>query len=339
MASQKRAAGPDLTRLDALKDSPQTHHIFQALRLIEAANPDKPRLGRSRKPSDDAVRLKQSAELAFAPSTISDFTPGTEDAPGQLTQRFFGLFGPNGALPLHITEYARDRKRNHNDPTMIAFADMFHHRMLSLHYRAWASGQPAASFDRPDDDKFDEKVAALSGFAGQAFEDRDAMPDLAKRHFAGLMANSTRSEAGLQSILTQFANAPVRIESFVGSWLDLEPHDRGQLGAVALGSSASLGEKVWSRDAKFRVHIGPLTRQDYDGLLPGTPGFKRMAAIIRNYAGDTLEWEANLILRASDVPPTQLGQTGGLGLTSWIGERPNHDADDLYLTPPQPHAL
>lgn len=334
MASQKREAGPDLTRLQALRDDPQSHHIFHALRLIEAAHPDKPRLGRSRRPSEDSVRLTQEAGLAFPSSSISAFIEGKNGAPDHLKQRVFGLFGPNGALPLHLTEYARDRRRNHGDATFIAFADMFHHRMFSLLYRAWASGQPAPSFDREDDDPFDQKVAALSGLAGRAFKGRDAMPDLAKRHFSGLLASSPGSEVGLQAIISQFFQADVSIESFVGSWLHLEPHDRGQLGSVSLGSSASLGEKVWSREVKFRVRIGPLALDDYNRLLPGGESLKRLTAIIRTYLGDTLEWEANVILKAAEVPRTILGQSGGLGLTSWIGQRPDGDADDLYLAAP-----
>ncbi|MDO6590545.1 type VI secretion system baseplate subunit TssG [Loktanella sp. D2R18] len=339
MASQKREADSDLTRLAALRDEPHAYHIFQALRLIEATHPDKPRLGRSQRPSEDPVRLTQDVDLAFPTSTISDFAEDPEGGPDRLSQRMFGLFGPNGALPLHITEYARDRQRNDDDPTFIAFADMFHHRMMSLLYRAWASGQPAISFDRPDDDPFDDKVAAFAGFSGQAFEDRDAMPDLAKRHFAGLMGGGPRHEAGLQAIIAQFFNADVRIENFVGSWLVLEPHDRAQLGGVALGQNTTLGEKVWSREAKFRVLIGPLDQADYDRLLPNGASFKRLTAIIRNYVGDMLDWEVNLILRASDVPPTALGQSCGLGLTSWIGQRPDRDADDLSLSPPVQHAL
>lgn len=338
MASQEREAGADLSRLDALGQSPQSHHIFQALRLIEAVHADRPRLGRSRRPSQDAVRLLQAPELAFPTSTLSAFTADPDTGRHLLTQRFFGLFGPNGALPLHLTEYARDRQRNHQDPTLVAFADVFHHRMMSLLYRAWATGEPAPSFDRPDDDPFGTKLDALAGLSGQGFEDRDAMPDLAKRHFAGLLAAAPRSESGLKAILARFFRAEISIESFVGSWLDLEPHDRGRLGGASLGSSASLGNRVWSREARFRIRIGPLSLEDYQRLLPGGKSLKRLAAIVRNYAGDTLDWEANLVLDRRQVPPSVLGRKGALGHTTWIGLRPATDADDLYLLAPAPHA-
>ncbi|WP_299654867.1 type VI secretion system baseplate subunit TssG [uncultured Tateyamaria sp.] len=338
MASQERTAGPDLTRLAALNENPETFNFFRALRLIEAVHQDSPRLGTSRRPSEDPVRLAQAADLAFAPSTIKSFAKGENGVP-TLTQLAFGLFGPNGPLPLHMTEFARDRQRNMDDPTMVAFADMFHHRMLSLLYRAWASGQPTASFDRPGDDGFGRKVGALAGFAGDALDGRDAMPDVAKKHFAGLLAASPRSEAGLTAIITQLFDTPVEVESFVGSWLHLEPCDRGQLGSAALGGGASLGEKTWSRSASFLLRIGPMSLAEYQRLFPGTPGFKRLAAIVRTYVGDTLEWTANLILRAEEVPPAVLGQAATLGRTSWIGQRQARDADELTLSQPCQHPL
>lgn len=339
MAGEERETSPDLSRLEALGQSPQTYHIFQALRLIETAYADHPRLGRSRRPSQDPVRLGQAPELAFPTSTIASFVQDPATGRHRLTQHVFGLFGPNGALPLHLTEHARDRLRNFHDPTFVAFADMFHHRMMSLLYRAWTTGEPAPSFDRPDDDPFGAKLDALAGLTGKEFECRDAMPDLAKRHFAGLLAAAPRSQAGLEAILKRFFRAEISIESFVGSWLYLEPHDRGRLGGTTLGRRASLGEKVWSREAKFRIRIGPLSLPDYKRLLPGGQSFKRLAAIVRNYVGDALEWEANLILRQDQVPPAVLGSSGELGLTTWIGKRPKGDADELHLTAPTRHAF
>lgn len=334
MASDEREAAAALTRLQALMANPQSHHIFQALRLLEAAFPDRPRLGRSHRPAQDAVRLGQEAELAFPSSTIAAFEAPAEKRPGRLTNRFFGVFGPNGPLPLHITEYARDRQRNWRDDTLVAFANMFHHRMTSLLYRAWAAGEPAPSFDRPGDDPFAEKVAAIAGLRGRALEDRDAMPDLAKLHFAARLVQGAKNAEGLLAIVSAFFRAPAAIESFVGAWLQLESQDRWSLGTSALGRGTSLGARVWSRQAKFRIRIGPVGLDDYRRLLPGGQSLKRLAAIVQNYIGDTLEWEVNLVLKADEVPATQLGKEGSLGWTAWIGRRPEGDAAELHLLPP-----
>ena len=343
MATGERA-GPDyLTHYAQLQASPQTFHLFQALRIIEAQHADKPRLGQSRRSAQDPVRLGQEAELAFPTSTIAEFAP---DKQGQmrLTNRSFGLFGPQGPLPLHLTEYARNRRRNERDTTIIAFADMFTHRLLGLFYRTWAAGQPAPSFDRPEQDTFERRVAALSGYNAKALYGRDEMPDMVKRHFAGHLASGTKTAEGLVSILSAFFSAPVHLQQFVGMWLDLEPDDRWELGkpaglgqAAGLGRSTSIGARVWSRTSKFRILVGPLSLPDYKRLLPGQGSLERLESIVRNFVGDALDWDVNLILRAADVPRVALGGANSvLGHTTWVGLRRDsgHDADDLYLSPP-----
>lgn len=337
MATEKRTGPDSLSHFARLAETPEEYHILQALRIIDAANGDAARLGESRRPREDSVRLGQEAELAFPPSTITDFKPGTDTVPGKLTNRFFGLFGPHGPLPLHMTDYARNRRRNHGDGTLLGFANMLTHRMMSLFYRAWRSGQPAPSFDRGND-VVEKRVAAISGYRGDAFQGRDAMPDLTRRHFAAYLSQGAKNPDGLISILGGFFNVPVRIEQFVGSWLELEPDDCWELGRpTGLGHTTSIGNKVWSRAAKFRLCIGPVDRAQYERFLPGSDGFTRLEAIVRNYIGDTLDWDVQLILRGEDVPRTMLGGDTRLGHTSWVilrneGEtRP--DAGDLYLTP------
>jgi type VI secretion system protein ImpH len=345
MATGNRPRPDDLSHFDRLTQDPEKHHVFQALRVIEATFDDAPRLGESRRPREDKVRLGQEAELAFPPSTIAEFKLGVGDRPARLTNRFFGLFGPNGPMPLHMTQYARDRYRNHRDSTFVAFANMLTHRMMSLLYRAWCTGQPAPSFDRTDD-PMARKVAALAGYHGKALRDRDAMPDLAKLHFAGHLAQAARNPEGLVSILSAFLGVPVKLQQFVGSWLDLEPDDQWQLGQrVTLGRGTSIGQRVWTRAAKFRLRIGPLSLEDYERLLPGGASQARLQSIIRNYVGDSLDWDVNLVLAGDEVPRASLGGRTRLGHTSWIKTRPDADdirpdAKDLFLYPetPQPRA-
>jgi type VI secretion system protein ImpH len=337
MATGKGPRPDDLSLYGQLAASPEEHHVFQALRLLEAHFAEAPRLGESRRPREDRLRLGQEAELAFPPSTIAGFIPPEGDRPARLTNRFFGLFGPQGPLPLHLTEYARDRKRNHRDPTMVAFADMLTHRMLSLLYRAWTQGQPAVSFDRADD-PMAKRIAAFTGYSGKGLPDRDAMPDLAKLHFSGHLSQGAKHPEGLVSILSAFLEVPVHLEEYVGSWLQLEPDDRWQLGSGALGRSTSLGDKVWSRTAKFRLRIGPLSLADYNRLLPGGRALSRLRSIVRSYVGDVLDWDVNLVLAGDEVPRASLGGSTRLGHTSWIRSRPDPDKDqpdagDLYLYP------
>jgi len=315
VASDERKKAGDLSRFEAFKDNPEKYHIFQALRLIEAAYADKPRLGRSRRPKQDAIRLKQRVDMAFASSTVARFVP--QDAqtgePGELAQFMFGLFGPNGPLPLHFTEYAYNRQRSFRDPTFKAFGDMFHHRMLSLFYRAYASGEPTSSFDRKGEvDPFAQKVAAFAGLKGAALADRDAMPDLAKLRYAGRLSHGTRNEEGLLALISGFFGAPATMESFVGTWLELDPKDTWELGnphkPAKLGQSCSIGSKVWTRQAKFRFRVGPVGLAEYKRLLPGGDSLKRLKALVNNYMGEAMMWDMNLVLRKGEAEPAMLAK-------------------------------
>lgn len=338
MATGSGSGPTDLSHFDRLSNSPEEHHVFQALRIIEAQYSENPRLGESRRAREDRVRLGQEAELAFPPSTIAAFTPGAAGKPDKLINRFFGLFGPQGPLPLHLTEYARDRLRNHRDPTLVAFADTLTHRMLSLFYRAWAMGQPAPSFDRGED-PVAQRVAALAGYKGKSHTNRDAMPDVSKYHFAGHLGRGARNPEGLVSMLQSYFGAHVSLQQFVGSWLRLEPDDQWQMGRFAqLGRTTSIGTRVWSRAAKFRLRIGPLKLDEYERFLPGNASLDRLRDIVRNYIGDTLDWDVQLVLKGREVPRAVLGGTTRLGHTSWIGsgqsERDTRpDAEDLFLNP------
>ena len=65
--------------------------FFQALRLLENAHPDKPRIGASLRPRDDAVRFGRDPSLGFEPGAVAGFTPAMGDAKARLAVNFFGF--------------------------------------------------------------------------------------------------------------------------------------------------------------------------------------------------------------------------------------------------------
>jgi type VI secretion system protein ImpH len=332
-AAGEAAAHAWMQRLAA---SPYEFGFWQVMRRLEAHFRARPRFGRSTRPAEDEVRLAQEPSVIFAPAALAAWEPPQDGRVARLLVHFLGLFGPDGPLPLHLTEYARDRRRNYRDPTLQRFADIFHHRALSLFWRAWADTRPTISFDRPEDDRFATYMGALIGLGMASLRNRDAMPDLTKLHFAGHFANQTRHAEGLGSILSAFFTMPVHVECFVGAWLALPEADRTRLGETpqtgAIGRTALVGGRVWSRQHKFRIVFGPLTLAEYRRLLPGGQSFRRLIPIVRNYAGDTLVWDVNLILKRAAVPPTVLGRQGNMGWTTWLGSRPGRtDAANLFL--------
>jgi type VI secretion system protein ImpH len=338
MAGADRAEGGAVALYERLQHTPHQFDFFQALRRLECARRDKPRWGQSLRPADDPVRFCQEASLAFANCTLPSFAPGTNGRAWRLATSFLGFLGPNGPLPGHLTEFARERSRNCNDPTFVRFLDVFIHRLVSLFYRARAQSEPTFQFDRPASDRYALYVGALCGLGLAPLRNRDALPDHAKLHFAGHLACASRSAVRLQSILRELLGVPAGVEEFVAHWMRLPEDCRCQLGSSpstgTLGVSAILGDRVLDCQHKFRVVVGPVGREDYEELLPGGQLLPFVVAIVRNFIGDELTWDLRLVLGRAMVLPVELGRSGRLGWTTWIGDYdPGRNADDLTLNP------
>lgn len=321
------------TFIQEISENPHEFGFYEAMRSIECFYNDKARLGETLKSSDDMIRLGQTPSAAFAPSTLS--TVSTEkDNLLHLKVLFFGMFGPNGALPLHLTEYANERVRTARDESFIHFMDMFHHRLLCLFYRAWANKEPTVHFDRPENDRFHLYTGSLLGIGTPAVHDRDQMPDNSKMHYAGHMSTQTHHAEGLGSVLQAFFNVPVKIKEYIGEWLVIPEQSRSYLGKSIdggkLGQDAVLGGKSWQRQYKFRVLIGPMDLKEYEGLLPGKAKLDQVSAILKNYVGMEMTWDINLVLKKEAIPKTKLGSFGQLGWTTWLHSKSmERDANDF----------
>jgi len=321
--------------LDALRADPSSFDWFEALRRVECVYADHPRLGHSVRPADDPVRLAHTPSLGFASRTIDRVETGGKRPP-RIHSLMLGLWGPNGALPLHLTEYTLERERLARDRTFTAFADVFHHRMLSLFYRAWADAQPTVQMDRPEEDAFAHFLGALVGIDSPSLSGRDALPDRFRRYMAGRIVAQARNAEGLVALLTAFFAVPVHLEEFAVAWLTLPDDGRLRMGAAmaGLGTTAVLGAAVRGAQQRFRIRLGPMAFTDYRHFLPGGDALGELLAAVRFYVGDGLDWDVQLVLRRDEVPLTHLGRGGRMGLSTWMGRFAGpDDADDLVLQP------
>jgi type VI secretion system protein ImpH len=344
MADEERTASGALALYRELAEAPYKYDFFQAVRRLECAHRDRPRVGHALRPQDEPVRFGQEPSLAFPPTTLAQFGQQSPQRAPRLLVTFFGAFGPNGPLPLHLTEYARQRLHHHGDATFTRFLDLFHHRMLSLFYRAWAASRPTVQRDRDDADRFGNFLSSLAGLGAASLQNRDAWPDVAKLYYTGRLASQTRNAEGLRAMVSDYFRVPAEVEEFSGEWLEIPPECGWKLGGFALqrgaaamgslGSTALLGPRVWSRQHKFRLVVGPLRHDQFRRMLPGGASLERLVALVRNYTGDELHWDLRLTLLKEAVKPTQLGVFGQLGRTSWlIGDPKLLTWEDLVFDP------
>jgi type VI secretion system protein ImpH len=324
-------------------------------RQLVGSHKDLPRIGMSQRPSEDAARFSQEPSLAFAPTTVWKVVPTGTARIGRVFVNFLGMLGPNGPLPLHLTDYAHDRELNHHDSTLARFLDVFNHRMVSLFYRAWSVNQLPSSFDRSrwseragaeaeeeggervpapvrNDDRYATYVGSLFGIGMRTLRERDAIRDVAKLFYAGRLVPAVKNAEGLRAIVADYFGVSARVEEFVGGWLELPERYWCRLGEsrenCTLGVSTIVGPRIWECQSRFRIVLGPMHFDDYKRMLPGGDSQKRLVAWVRNYVGHELAFEVMLSLIRAEVPACILGGGLQLGWTSWL-----KSGDDLGRSP------
>jgi len=338
MAGADGPTSRSVALLRALEREPWAYGFFSALRRLEAVGGEGPGFGRSRSPREDPVRLAQEPSLAFVARTLHALeAPSQAGAPRRLSVYAPGLFGPSGALPLHLTERAVERRRHRRDDAFPRFADIFHHRMLSLLYRAWADGRPEVGLDRGEEDGFARIVESLGGLRGA--RPGRGLSRRARAGFSGALAGAATRLETLERMSAAILRVPVEVAPFRGSWLEPPTRDRARLGGARLAAAAPpvLGRRVWSRSHAFEMRLGPLSAEDYDRFLPGGSGGPALSECVALAGGLDLSWSARLLRdpsTATGAHAAARAPSGRLGQDAWLG-RPaagRRALDDLTVS-------
>lgn len=321
--------------------------FFQAVRLL--LRESRSTLGRHRKPTEEAVRLRTHAGLAFPASQIAQVEriespqgrPRSGSTAADLSQppaqaaieaTFFGLFGSQGALPLHYTQLIIDRAR-HRDVGLKAFLDLFNHRLLSLFYRVWEKYHAPIAFETAqqagEPDLFTECLMGLVGFGNPALRRRQRVPDHAWLHYAGFMARRGPRGEALAKMLSDHFGLAADVVQLCGEWLRLPVTEQSSLANAGLGRSSGnqlgidtlAGSQIWSIEHRFRIVLGPLDRQRFDEFLPQTHGLRQLCQWVRTYVGPAFDFDVQVRVQARHVPMARLGGGAGsrLGWNSWLG--------------------
>lgn len=368
MATAGRQPGSRLS--DRLLAAPETFEVFAAVRLLEDERAREATANGSELPPEigshdagagvgDPVRFRNAATLGFPGGALVgarriavDADAATDSTPGpiELDVASFGLIGPAGVLPRHYTVLVLERMRRFRDRALRDFLDLFTHRALSLLLRAFgkyrvaeqrgvlASRGKGASWDEAPvpRDATSAVLACLVGLGGRTLPGRLRVADPVLLHHAGHLARQPAAALPLEQLVTNAWGPPAHVEQFVGRWLELEPADQTRLGGhnALLGVDALAGRRVWSVEAAYCVRLGPLSFADFVGWLPGGGRLEALSDLLTFHVGPTLEATVQPVLRAADIPATQLGGVAAsrLGWTTWlVSRRPVRDADDAFF--------
>jgi len=299
--------------------------FFQAIRVLERLFRERDPVGHSAPPDREVARFRAHLTLAFPASQIQKVTLPESDHPQpQVQVNFMGLTGPSGVLPRHYTELLLEREYR-KDPTLREFLDLFNHRMISLFYRAWEKYRFPVAYERGND-SFTGNLSSFIGMGTSGLQGRLEIEDQGLLLFAGLFVQRPHSGISLEGILRRYFEAPVRVEQFCGRWVKLGEENQTRLGIRNhhLGYSAVCGSRIWDRQSKFRIRLGPLMWAAFERFLPGGRAHQPLMQVARLFAGMELDFDVQLVLRADQVPACRLQSSPGgarLGWSSWLKTR------------------
>ncbi|WP_370682133.1 type VI secretion system baseplate subunit TssG [Comamonas sp. GB3 AK4-5] len=289
--------------------------FFQAVKLLEQLLL---RQGLSMREVADRISFANSTSLAFPASEIEALRMQDEEGRWlgeqvdwqgvrigavQITPAFFSLLGAHGALPSGYTEQLLQRESQSKERAASAFLDIFVQRALRHFYRAWRKYRLPLCDEQPGRSAYLQALVWLGG-GGRRLEDIaqpyavDHVFDETLGHYAAAGRQRPLSAAYLQRILCTHFDCNIRVEQFAGKWYQVPERQRSALGAgqAVLGRTALVGQRVWQRDLRVRLWIGPLDRSAFDAFYPGQPCSRALARLLKALAGVTYEYEVRLIL-------------------------------------------
>ena len=358
MPTSKRRFEPAV--IARLFEDPQRFAWFQAVRLVELWLKRHGRPGDRMRPRGALVaqylRFDNSTSFTFPvhqveamapePRTLGRDAAALEQAVQaatlqaiHLTPTFMGLLGGHGALPAHYTERIAAYLSQEKDAGPRAFFDIWTNRTLALFYEAWRKHRVELQYEVQGKDGFLPLVLSLAGLGSEGLRRRlvhgqgGRVLDESLAYFAGTLQQRPASSVQIARVLGDYFDRPVRAEQFVGCWYGVPPGQQTTLGGMnaVLGAGALAGSRVWQRDLRLRLVIGPLDRAGLQAFLPGAEAARALHSIVTMLTGTALEYEVQLVLKAEEVHGVQLagassepGATSGrLGWDSYVLSKPS----------------
>lgn len=317
--------------VERLLTEPYRFEFFQAVRVLEM------HLKAQGIASDqlvaDFVRFENSISSAFPPSEIESLRiedaatePGDVEAHPRyyMTPAFMGFLGPSGTLPRHYSERIASHQMVHRDVGPRAFLDTYSNRPVALFYAAWKKYRLELTYESKGSKGFLPLVMSLSGLGHTGLRDclntsEIGIRDESLAYYAGALRQRPVSAMQLQHILRDYFQVDIAIQQFVGCFYALPPENQTMLGLAnaELGATALVGQRVWQRDLRIGLKIGPLRRQDFERFLPREQAARALAQMLKLFVGLTLECEIQLVLHADDVGGSDLSEHRHSGRLGW----------------------
>jgi type VI secretion system protein ImpH len=298
MASPQRK--PDDALKQRLGQDGTRFSFFPAAYLLHRLSPNATPVGELGPVASEAIRFRHDHRLIFHAGDVSSIRiveRNGRPAPVELTAAFLGLTGSVSPLSAAMLEEVLRAEAN-DEPALRAFYDLFHHRLASLFYRAWKKYRFAAGFRVDGDDPYTRRALSFIGIDSAGTVADSGLAPLSQLALAPLLALRVRSGRSLELVLRHALKpitlgAPVWVEPFVVRRVEIADEQRVQLGRrnTTLASDLTIGESVLDQAGRFRVHVGSVSHETYESLMPGGRHYPFVRNVIAHFSRGHLEAE------------------------------------------------
>ncbi|MEN6320475.1 MAG: type VI secretion system baseplate subunit TssG [Syntrophaceae bacterium] len=312
--------------------------FFKLVDLLERLFRDKKQIGSTLIPSEEVARFSVKPGLAFPPSDVSKLDHTDSENPVSVEVAFMGLIGPSGVLPHTFNELAIERVYK-KDGSLVAFLNMFHHRLVSLFYLGWKKHKLAVVYRPNVRDKISSCFINLAGLGTPGLlKKMDLREESIINFFSGFFSRTVPSVSSIESSVGYFTGEEVHVDQFIERLVPLGIDEQTRIGMANghLGTNTICGSFIWECQTKFRVNIGPMGCRKFLSFLTGRGMLKQLNSLIQYLSGIEYDFEIRLGLKREEVPICILGQVSPvpplLGWTTWISGPGVQYDEDQHIT-------
>ncbi|GAB3402850.1 type VI secretion system baseplate subunit TssG [Erwinia aphidicola] len=314
----------DLTRMN----------FYRFCQLLEKQHPDRPPLGSTACPQDDAVRFSPWPGMGFPSSELKSVEYSEDDAAApKVRTTFMGVYGVDSPLPTTYLDDISQRREGHE--ALQDFLDIFSHRILTQFYRIWRKYSYPATFERGGTDTISQSLLGLVGLGIPGTASHIATPVSRFLALLGVLRQPAKTQEGVQALVQLLApETQARVSPYC-----LRPIEISQpLGFYGeqdflLDGNAPLGDEVMDTSSQLLIELFTDSESEAQGWKPDGQLYQDFLVMLRVYLGWRFKAKIRLTVSTALLPVMPLGEAPfWLGMSGVLGVEVGNIPDDVPQT-------
>lgn len=331
-----RETQPPYPRLNPRMEADLTRmNFYRFCQLLEKQHPDRPLLGSSSHPQDDAVRFSPWPGMGFPASELKSLEYSEDDAGAapKVRTTFMGVYGVDSPLPTAYLDDISQRREGHE--ALQDFLDIFSHRILTQFYRIWRKYSYPATFESGGTDSISQSLLGLVGLGIPGTASYIATPVSRFLALLGVLRQPAKTQEGVQAIVRLLApETQARVSPYC-----LRPINISQPLAfygeqdVLLDGNTPLGDEVMDTSSQLLIELMTGCEREAQGWKPDGQLYQDFLVMLRVYLGWRFKAKIRLTVSTALLPVVPLGDAlFWLGMSGVLGVEGKTLPDDVPRT-------